>query len=384
MSLYCQAGSKVWWMDFHFRGQRIRESTRMSSKTRAREVENKRKQALRDGAAGIRRAEAPRLFSVAAAEFCERKAQAWSKSMLTIAGTALKHLSPVFGKKLLCDITASDISKYQAARLAEGAAPRSINIETGLTRGIMRRHDLWVRIAMDVSMLKERDDCGRALSDDEEKVLLAECAASRSRVLYPLVVTLLESGARLNTIRTLQWGAVDLANGSLKIGRDKTASGSGRAIPLSGRAIETLRFWTEKFPGRTPADHVFPAEKYATSGAEDTFGFTPHVIVLESDPSKPVGSIKTAWESARARAGLRDFRIHDLRHTRASRLIAAGVPLPVVAKLLGWSAGTMAKMATRYGHYSVEQMRAALESVSRSVSVPASVPQPGAELAKIQ
>ena len=43
------------WMDFHFSGQRIRESTKMSSRTRAREVEDKRKQELRDGSAGIRK-----------------------------------------------------------------------------------------------------------------------------------------------------------------------------------------------------------------------------------------------------------------------------------------------------------------------------------------
>ena len=55
MSLSRPKGSKVWVMDFMFHGQRIRETTGMSSITRAREVEGKRKQALRDGAAGIRR-----------------------------------------------------------------------------------------------------------------------------------------------------------------------------------------------------------------------------------------------------------------------------------------------------------------------------------------
>lgn len=371
MSLYRQTGSKIWWFDFHYQGQRIRESTGMSSKTRAREVENKRKQALRDGAAGIRRAQAPRLFFVAAEEFCERKAQAWSASMGTIAQTALKHLAPVFRSKLLCDITARDISGYQKQRLVEGAAPRSVNIEIGLMRGIMRRHDLWARVAKDVSMLKENDDCGHALDEAEEAALLSACARSRSRVLYPFIVTLLESGVRFNAVRTLQWRSVDLVGGSLKIGKDKTASGNSRAVPLSARATETLRFWSEKFPVRTPTDYVFPAEKYATAGAEDTFGFTPEVIVLTSDPSKAVGSIKTGWECARKRAGLPHFRIHDLRHTRASRLIVAGVPLPVIAKLLGWSAGTMARMAARYGHYSVEQMRSAIESASRPSPVPA-------------
>ena len=53
-------------MDFVFHGQRIRESTGMTSKTRAKEVEDKRKNGLRDGSAGIRRPEAPPIFSYAA------------------------------------------------------------------------------------------------------------------------------------------------------------------------------------------------------------------------------------------------------------------------------------------------------------------------------
>jgi integrase len=313
-------------------------------------------------------------------------------------------LLPAFGKKLLCDVDPRDIAKYQCARLAEGASNRTANIEVGLLRSIMRRHGLWARVGVDVSMLRERDDAGRALTTEEESTLLAECAASRSRILRPLVVTLLETGARLNTIRTLQWRNVDLAGGSLKIGKDKTAAGTGRTIPLSHRGIETLRFWSQAFPDRTAAHFVFPAERYATSGEQDSFGFTPNVIVVESDPSKPIGSIKQAWECAKERTrlhcpkcasgrlaeakpatgyecgachwktaelppGLASIRLHDLRHSAVSRMIAARVPLPVIGKIVGWSPGTLAKMASRYGHFSLEEMRSAVESISQPVPV---------------
>jgi len=411
MSLYRPHGSRIYWMDFHFHGQRIRESTEMPSITRAREVQAKRKQGLRDGTAGIRKAEAPKLFFTAAAEFCERKAQTWSASMSVSARNSLNHLLPIFGKKLLCDIDGRDIAKYQRARPAEGASNRSCNIEVGLLRSIMRRAGLWARVAPDVTMLKERDDAGRALSADEESALLGECAASRSRILHPLVVTLLETGARLNTIRTLQWGAVDLEGGSLKIGHDKTAAGTGRKIPLSKRAIETLRFWAQKFPGRTAGGYVFPAETYATAGAEDTFGFTADVIVIDSDPSKPIGSIKQAWEHAKARTrlhcpqcasgrlaeaakpatgyvctgchweaaelppGLAAIRLHDLRHSAVSRMLIGRVPLPMIGKIVGWSPGTLAKMVARYSHYSVEEMRSAVETISGTPEIPQGYPK---------
>jgi hypothetical protein len=45
-------------------------------------------------------------------------------------------------------------------------------------------------------------------------------------------------------------------------------------------------------------------------------------------------------------------------------MIAARVPLPIVAKIVGWSAGTMAKMAARYGHFGIEEMRGAVEAMS--------------------
>jgi hypothetical protein len=109
MSLYRRG--KVWWMDFLFHGQRIQETTGMTSITRAREVQEKRKQGLRDGAAGIRKQQQPRLLSVAAQQWQEAKKPAWSPRMADIARTSMSHLLPVVGKHLLVDIEASDISR---------------------------------------------------------------------------------------------------------------------------------------------------------------------------------------------------------------------------------------------------------------------------------
>jgi hypothetical protein len=57
------------------------------------------------------------------------------------------------------------------------------------------------------------------------------------------------------------------------------------------------------------------------------------------------------------------------------------IPLPIIAKIVGWSPGTLAKMAARYGHFSLEEMRSSLESIGRPI--PASTPS-GAEMGKIQ
>src|SRR5580692_10400924 len=82
-----------------------------------------------------------------------------------------------------------------------------------------------------------------------------------------------------------------------------------------------------------------------------------------TDPTKPMGSIKEAWEAAKVRAGVK-CRFHDLRHTSVSRMLDAGVPIAKVAKIVGWSPATMVRMAARYGHFAVNELRGAVESIS--------------------
>jgi integrase len=374
MSLCRPPGSKVWVMDFHFHGQRIRESTGMASITRAREVQQKRKQELRDGTAGIRKQQAPGLFSIAAEEYVTAKK--WkSPRTRDIAENSLKHLLPVFGKKLLVDIEASEVAKYQVLRKAEGASGRTSNIEVGCLRAVMRKLRCWERIQPDVEMEEERDDVGYALSSEEESALITECGKSRSRVLLPFVVLAIETAARCGTIRRLQWRNVDFTNRCLTFGKDKTRAGSRRTIPLSQRAIEMLQFWAQQFPDRKPEHYVFLHERYAANGAEETFGFIAGTV-YDSDPTRPTGAIKKAWEQARKRAALENVRIHDLRHTGVSRMIAAGTPLPIIGKITGWSAGTLVKMAARYGHFSIDEMRSAVESISgKREGIPQRYPQ---------
>ena len=395
MSLFRYQGSKVWTMDFLFHGQRIRESTGTRSKTLAQKIEDKRRRALEEGTAGIRKHQQPHLLSVAADAWLEMKKPAWSSKMFLMQKNSLAHILPVLGKKLLVDIEARDVAQYQKRRIDEGASPRTVNIEVGALRQVMRKYGTWARIQMEITMLPEREDAGRALSDDEEAILLYECGQSRSRLLLPFVTLALNTGARFNVVRTLQWFNVDLANRCLKFGKDKTPAGMGRVVPLNPRAVETLKFWAAQFPNRLPEHYVFGSEKVGAAG--DAF----EAKVYDTDPTQPIGDIKEAWEAAKKRtrrqcpqckndrltdkpkpsrgyvcacnfetldlpAGLISVRFHDLRHTAVSRMIAARVPLPIVAKVVGWSSGTMAKMAARYGHFSTEELRGAVESISRS------------------
>lgn len=88
-----------------------------------------------------------------------------------------------------------------------------------------------------------------------------------------------------------------------------------------------------------------------------------------------VQSIKCSWETACRRAGIEDFRIHDLRHTCAAWLVSAGVPLTEVRDLLGDST---IRMTDRYAHPAPENVRAAVARLEGQTT-PRTPPEEGAE-----
>ena len=141
------------------------------------------------------------------------------------------------------------------------------------------------------------------------------------------------------------------------VGASKTEAGSGRVIPLNERAPMTLQTWATNFSAREPEHSVFPSEHYGLAGNDRT------VHAKTIDPNTAIGEIKGAWESAKSAANV-SCRFHDLRHTACTRLLEHGASLPIVASIMGWSASTTAKMATRYGHIGADTQRAALEALT--------------------
>lgn len=109
---------------------------------------------------------------------------------------------------LLCDVTADDISRYQAERLEKGAAPKTVNLEVGTLRAILRKNRLWASIQPDVRMLRASENVGRAISVEEEAALLEACRGSRSRSLYPAVLIALNTCMRYSELR-LPWSSTN-------------------------------------------------------------------------------------------------------------------------------------------------------------------------------
>ena len=345
---------KVWWFECMMGGRRYRETTRTTSRTLAASVERKRRREIEETVNGIRPRTLPPLFSDAAGDYLARKKPGWAPKTYIIETTNLEHLKPHFGRLLVTDITDRDISNYQQARQDGGASAKTVNNEVGTLRAILRRHRLWAQLAPDVRMLPVHTDVGVALTPEQEEPLLKACAASRSRSLLPAVTLGIQTGLRNEELRFLRWRQVDLLTRAIRVGKSKTPSGEGRVVPLNKTAGRVLSTWAQQFPERQPNHYVFPSERV---------GFSANREISQAygtDPTTPITSWKVAWTSARKTAGVQ-CRFHDLRHTCITRLLERGVPLSVVASLMGWSPATTTRMAKRYAHFGDSAQRRAME-----------------------
>ena len=364
MSLYKQRGSNVWWYEFQFAGQRIRESAKTTSRQVAINAMRARRRQVEEGYNGIKRPERPKLFSEAAEEFIAVRRSYLAEKTMAIIERNVKLLLPFIGKVALSDITPLDIQRVVTARRAHGASNRYINMTIETLRAILRRNHQWERLRPDYKKLKEPKSAGKELSLDEEKRLLQECRRSPSRVLYPAVILGLYAGMRRDEIRLLRWNQIDLQNACLTVGKSKTEHGEGRLIPLIGPALQEMKEWAAHFPHRLPNHYVFPAERYAYNSNKDI------IKIYNHNPNKPMGAWTKAWNMRRGRANVR-IRFHDLRHTTVTRLLDAGCTLEQIAPIFGWSATTMAEMMLRYQHRHLERRRqtmSALDTANRGSS----------------
>jgi hypothetical protein len=133
---------------------------------------------------------------------------------------------------LITDIAAGDISEHQTRRLSAGAAPKSVNLEVATLRSILRRNRLWADIQPDVQMLGVSDNVGKALTVEEERLVLDACLTNRSKAILPVVTLALSTGMRYDEIRSRRW--------------------HGPSHSAQGRAAGGMRLWAAQTPDREP------------------------------------------------------------------------------------------------------------------------------------
>ncbi len=209
-----------------------------------------------EGAKVKRRPRARLIFGVAVKDWLALKEGDWSGDTLRIERTNFGHLAGHFGGMSLRDISAEDISHYKTARKGAKASPKTIALELGSLRALMRKHRLWADLQPDVKIpvgrgMMSAGRCPRTRSTGRRSP-----ARRTAPARYSLGVLLaLHSGLRNQELRHLRWRQIDLIgndqfpNGTVKVGKSKTPGGSGRVVPLSHTAERALLEWRSLFPG---------------------------------------------------------------------------------------------------------------------------------------
>jgi len=120
---------EVWWYKFYFAGRLIRESSKSTSKTLARDAEKQRRRELESGFHNIGQAREQRIRSLK--EIIDEYLVGYRLRFRAprFAKYALGHVSRLLGTRLAVDIDANSVLAYQEEWLREGAAPKSINEE---------------------------------------------------------------------------------------------------------------------------------------------------------------------------------------------------------------------------------------------------------------
>jgi integrase len=331
MSIYKRGNN--WYIDFFFKGQRIRESIGPSRKG-AETVIAKRKAEIAENKFLDKRKEPdPIKFYDFAKEYLQ-----WSKANKK-PGTfvreisTMRRLNNVFENHILQQLTTWQIEKWKAKRKEE-VKPATVNRELSLLKHMFSKAIEWEKAkenpAKKVKLLKGEVKRVRFLMPDEIQKLLSNCADH----LKPIVTVALHTGMRKGELLNLQWDQVNFDQRIISI--LNTKNHERRDIPMNETVKTTLKEMERKSP------YVF------CNGDGGNFL-----------------NVRRSFETALRKSGIENFRFHDLRHTFASNLVMEGVDIMTVKELMGHKDLTM---TLRYAHLAPNHKMRAINILDRIMS----------------
>ncbi|MDR9838212.1 site-specific integrase [Herbaspirillum huttiense] len=205
-------------------------------------------------------------------------------------------------------------------KIASGASNATVNRMLALLRAVLRMAVSeweWMPSAPRVRLLRERVRRVRFLSPKQAIRLLAELPPH----LAAMAAFSLATGLRRANVTGLRWEQVDMKRQIAWFDGEDMKNGNPQVIPLNDDAMRVL---------------------ISRHGAHPIYVFT-------YKGNRIIQASTAAWYKALERAGIQDFRWHDLRHTWASWHVQSGTPLLALQELGGWES---AEMVRRYAHFS--------------------------------
>ena len=310
---------RVWQIDKVVKGYgRLREST---GTTDRREAEDFLAEKLaRIGEWVSQGVQVDRTFAEAAAKYLSEMSH-----IRTIDETirCIDWLVGQIGDVRLVEIEPAMIDRLILFRQEQGNVNATINRFMEKLRAILTKavEWQWIITAPKVRLLKMPKNRIRWIREDEAKRLLTELPSH----LRAMAAFTLATGLRESNVTGLEWSQVDLGRRVAWIHPDQFKTGNALGVPLNDDAISIIRGELGK-----------------------------HLTQVFTYKGKPVSRCNNhAWRKALVRAGIENFRWHDLRHTWASWHVMAGTPLHVLQQLGGWKSYDM---VLRYAHLSPEHL----------------------------
>ena len=319
MSLFKRKDSPHWWIKLTPRsGPSVQRSTGTSDKLKAREYHDKLKASLWDQERlGIK---PERSWREAVVRWLEETSE---KATHKEDKKKLVWLHGFLGELNLDQVTRDVIDQIRSAKLKE-VSKGTVNRYLALVRAILlRARDEWewVDKVPKVRLFKETSSRERSLTVEQAKALLEQLPEHQREV----VLFALATGLRQRNVLGLEWQQVNLAQRHAWIHGWQSKNRRPISVPLNEMALAVLK---------------------RQEGKHSTRVFTFR--------GRPLNSANTkAWQAARRRAGIQDFRWHDLRHTWATWQRQAGTPTHELQRLGGWRTGAMVE---RYAHLAPDHL----------------------------
>lgn len=242
-----------------------------------------------------------------------------------------KAILPHFGHLRPDQISLSDCKSYEIDRLSGGISQGSIHTELGHLRSALRfgKKSRMIDAAPEIPRPAKPETDKRILNAGEARTLIEAAHDPHIRLA---IIMLLGTAGRVGAVLDLEWSRVDFDRGVINLRLENSATRKGRAV--------------------VPMNSMTRA---ALSVAKD-MALSDYVIEYAGGPVK---SIRKGFMNAVARAGIGHVRIHDIRHTAAVTMLAAGHKIEMVAQVLGHS-NTAVTFRT-YGRYLPQHMSPAVD-----------------------
>lgn len=247
----------------------------------------------------------------------------------------LEKLAPHIGKVRLAKLQPSDLRDAYAA-IGKNVSPTTVQLCHGVVHSALRDAEREGLVARNVASLvtppRRSTKEHRSLNPADARELLAAAKGEPLEAFWTLAVT---TGLRLGELQALRWSDLDLERRRLQVRRTLAVDGKPIFGASSSKKNHSRTVWLSDGAVTALEAHRERQERQRNDAGP---AWADHGLVFSTGTGNPLDGRNLRgrqFPKLLAKAKLPEMRIHDLRHSAASMLLADGVPVKVVSELLG-------------------------------------------------